>query len=116
MRRIACDERPGWRDAAERDGFRYHTIDGEPYWDERAYYGFTLAEIERDLEAPTAELDAMCRELVTRAIGDERMMKVLRIPVKYWNWIAASFKRGDESLYGRFDLRYDGSGPAKLLE
>ena len=43
-------------------------------------------------------------------------MKLLRIPVAYWNWIAASFKRGDPSLYGRFDFRYDGNGPAKLLE
>jgi glutathionylspermidine synthase len=53
---------------------------------------------------------------VARAIVDERMMKILRIPVPYWNWIATSFKRGDPSLYGRFDLRYDGQGPAKLLE
>ena len=32
------------------------------------------------------------------------------------NFIAASWKRRDASLYGRFDLRYDGQGPAKLLE
>jgi glutathionylspermidine synthase len=116
MQRIACQERADWRDTAERTGFDFHTIDGARYWDERAYYRFTLAEIERDLEAPTGELEAMCRELVARAIADERMMKILRIPVPYWNWIATSFKRGDPSLYGRFDLRYDGQGPAKLLE
>ena len=85
-------------DTAERTGFDFHTIDGARYWDERAYYRFTLAEIERDLEAPTGELEAMCRELVARAIADERMMKILRIPVPYWNWIATSFKRGDPSL------------------
>ena len=116
MQRIACQERADWRDTAERTGFDFHTIDGARYWDERAYYRFTLAEIERNLEAPTGELEGMCRELVTRAIADERMMKILRIPVPYWNWIATSFKRGDPSLYGRFDLRYDGQGPAKLLE
>ncbi len=116
MQRVACQERADWRDTAERTGFDFHTIDGARYWDERAYYRFTLAEIERDLEAPTGELEAMCRELVARAIADERMMKILRIPVPYWNWIATSFKRGDPSLYGRFDLRYDGQGPAKLLE
>jgi glutathionylspermidine synthase len=38
------------------------------------------------------------------------------MPVASWNWLAASWKRGDPSLYGRFDLRYDGNGPAKLLE
>jgi glutathionylspermidine synthase len=116
MQRVACQERADWRDAAERTGFDFHTIDGARYWDERAYYRLTLAEIERDLETPTGELEAMCRDLVARAIADERMMKILRIPVPYWNWIATSFKRGDPSLYGRFDLRYDGQGPAKLLE
>ena len=44
------------------------------------------------------------------------MLKVLRIPERFWTFIAASWKRGDPSLYGRFDLRYDGQGPAKLLE
>jgi glutathionylspermidine synthase len=116
MQRIACEERADWRETAERVGFLFHTLDGEPYWDERAYYGFTLREIERDLEAPTVELDGMCRELVARAVGDERMLRALRIPERYWTFVAASFRRGDPSLYGRFDLSYDGRGPAKLLE
>ncbi len=116
MQRIACDERPDWRDKAEAAGFRFHTIEGERYWDERAYYAFTLKEIEEDIEAPTAELDTMCRELVARAVEDERMLRVLRIPERFWTFIAASWKRGDPSLYGRFDLSYSGEGPAKLLE
>jgi glutathionylspermidine synthase len=116
MQRIACDERPDWREKAEAAGFLFHTIDGERYWDERAYYAFTLEEIERDIEAPTAELDGMCRELVARAVDDERMLKLLRIPQRFWTFIAASWKRGDPSLYGRLDLSYSGDGPAKLLE
>ena len=116
MQRIASEERPDWRARAEAIGFNFHTIDGERYWDERAYYAFTLREIERDLEAPTAELDKMCRELVARVIADEQLMKRLAIPVPYWNWIARSWKKSEPSLYGRFDLRYDGKGPAKLLE
>jgi glutathionylspermidine synthase len=116
MQRVTCDERPDWREQAEKVGFVFHTIDDAPYWDETAYYAFTLEAIERDLEAPTAALDGMCRELVARAVADERIMRRLAIPVEYWNWIAASWKRGDPSLYGRFDLRYDGQGPAKLLE
>jgi len=116
MQRIPCDERADWRETAESVGFHFHTIDGERYWDERAYYAFSLKEIEEDLEAPTGELDKMCAELLARAIADERIMRALRIPERYWNWIAASAKRGDGSLYGRFDLRYDGQGPAKLLE
>jgi glutathionylspermidine synthase len=116
MQRIPCDERVDWRETAEKAGFEFHTIDGEPYWDERAYYAFTLNEIERDLEGATAQLDRMCGELVARAVADERILRALRIPERFWNWIAASIKRGDASLYGRFDLRYDGTGPAKLLE
>src|SRR4030095_4468888 len=58
----------------------------------------------------------MCRELVGRAVDDERMLRLLRIPQRFWTWLAASWKRGDVSLYGRFDLSYDGQGPAKLLE
>jgi glutathionylspermidine synthase len=116
VRRIACEERADWRGIAEQTGFTFHTINDEPYWDERAYYAFTLDQIERDIEAPTAELDGMCRALVERAVADDRILKLLRIPPAFWNWIAASFKRGDPSLYGRFDLRYDGQGPAKLLE
>jgi glutathionylspermidine synthase len=53
MRRIASDERPDWRARAEEIGFNFHTMNGERYWDERAYYVFTLEEIETDLEAPT---------------------------------------------------------------
>lgn len=116
MQRIACEERADWREAAEEIGFNFHTVNGEPYWDESAYYAFSLTQIERDVEAPTAELDGMCRELAARAIADERILQRLAIPPRFWNWIAASWKRADASLYGRFDLAYAGDGPAKLLE
>jgi glutathionylspermidine synthase len=116
MQRISCRERADWRALADQTGFTFHTIDGEPYWDETAYWGFTLREIEQDLEAPTRELDQMCRELVARAVGDETMLRRLAIPARYWNWIAASWKRAEPSLYGRFDLAYTGDGAAKLLE
>jgi glutathionylspermidine synthase len=116
MQRIQVNERPDWRKRADEVGFIFHTQNGEPYWDETAYYAFSLKEIEDDLEAPTTTLDGMCRELVARAVADERILKRLAIPERFWNFIAASWKRGDGSLYGRFDLRYDGNGPAKLLE
>jgi glutathionylspermidine synthase len=116
MQRIRCDERADWRELADKVGFAFHTTDGMPYWDETAYYAFTLREIEEDLEAPTRELDDMCRELVSRAVVDEQVLRRLKIPPRYWSWLAASFKRGDPSLYGRFDLCYGGDGPAKLLE
>jgi glutathionylspermidine synthase len=116
MRRIACAERDDWEATAAGCGFDFHSADGRRYWDERAYYAFELDEIERQIEAPTAELDGMCRELVERVVGDERMLRRLKVPEPYWSFIAESWRRGDPSLYGRLDLRFDGNGPAKLLE
>ncbi|KAA0076987.1 glutathionylspermidine synthase family protein [Tardiphaga sp. P9-11] len=116
MQRIACAERNDWEATAAATGFVFHTEAGERYWDERAYYAFTLDEIEHQIEAPTAELNAMCRELVSRAVKDERYLRLLKIPQAYWTFIAASWQRGDPSLYGRFDFQFDGKAPAKLLE
>jgi len=76
MQRIACPERDDWQATAESAGFDFHTIDGERYWDERAYYAFALDEIERAIEAPTGEIDAMCLELVGRAIDDEEFTSI----------------------------------------
>jgi glutathionylspermidine synthase len=116
MQRIVCPERDDWRQTAETCGFDFHTIDGERYWDERGYYAFTLDEIERRIEAPTAEIDEMCLALVARAIDDEEYLKRLKIPQGFWPLIADSWARDEGSLYGRLDLSFDGQGPAKLLE
>ena len=116
MQRIRCPERDDWRDTAARMGFSFHTIRGAPYWDESAYYAFSLAQIERDIEAASAAIESLCGELVARVTADERLLRRLCIPEGYWDWIAASARRGDPSLYGRLDLRYDGRSPAKLLE
>ena len=116
MQRIACSERDDWQATAESAGFDFHTIDGERYWDERAYYAFTLEEIERSIEAPTGEIDAMCLELVGRAIDDEEYLQRLKIPEAFWPLVSESWHRGDLSLYGRLDLSFGGRGPARLLE
>jgi glutathionylspermidine synthase len=116
MQRLACPERDDWRFTAEQTGFEFHTIDGERYWDERACYAFTLEEIENQIEAPTAEIDAMCLELVGCAVDDEEYLRRLKIPETFWPLISESWHRDEASLYGRLDLRFDGIGPAKLLE
>lgn len=116
MRRIAIGERPGWQAAAEAQGFTWHHDSGERYWDERAYYAFTLEAIERDIEAPTRELHAMCLDLVGAAMDSERIMDRLAIPEPLRDYVADSWDDRSPSLYGRFDFAYDGTGPAKLLE
>ena len=116
MQRIVCPERDDWRKTADACGFDFHTIDGARYWDERGYYAFTLEEIETKIEAPTGEIDAMCLELVGRAVDDEEFLKRLKIPEAFWPLISESWQRDDGSLYGRLDLGFDGQGTAKLLE
>ncbi|MBR1126544.1 glutathionylspermidine synthase family protein [Bradyrhizobium lablabi] len=116
MQRITCPERDDWRATAESSGFDFHTIDGERYWDERAYYAFSLGEIEHEIEAPTAEIDAMCLELVGRAVDDEKYLRRLKIPEAFWPLMSESWRKDEPSLYGRLDLSFDGKNPAKLLE
>src|ERR1700750_1791171 len=116
MQRIPCPERDDWRATAESAGFDFHTIDGERYWDERAYYAFTLEQIEQQIETPTADIEAMCLELVGHAIDDEKYLRRLKIPQAFWPLISESWHRDDLSLYGRLDFSFDGRGPAKLLE
>jgi glutathionylspermidine synthase len=69
------------------------------------------------LEAATGELEQMCLELVNRVVqAGEGAYERLRIPRVAWEAIDGSWKAGERNLYGRFDLRYDGEGPPKLLE
>ena len=116
MKRIKTTERPGWDDRAEALGFTWRHLDGERYWDERAYYQFTLEEVEARLEAPAAELHALCLDLVDEVVKSEALMAQLAIPEAARDDVAESWARKDPSLYGRFDFAYDGSGPAKLFE
>jgi glutathionylspermidine synthase len=116
MKRIKVDERPGWDEKAEALGFTWRHLDGARYWDERAYYAFTLAEIEDGVEEPARALHAMCLELVDEVAGSESLMARLAIPEASRDDVANSWKARAPSLYGRFDFAYDGAGPAKLFE
>lgn len=116
MQRIAITPRPDWKDQAEKLGFQFHTIDGAPYWDESAYYAFTLRQIEDDLEQPSQDLHDMAMALVGEVVDNEELLTRLHIPPLYWDWIAASWRTAEPHLYGRLDLAYDGKGPAKLYE
>jgi len=116
MRRIDCPERDDWKRTAEAIGFDFHTPEEGRYWDERAYYAFSLEQIEREIEQPTGEIEAMCLELVEQIVDDELQLQRLQIPETFWPLIEASWNRDDPSLYGRLDLSFDGKGPAKLLE
>lgn len=116
MNRITVPERADWRDKARAVGFGFHEMYGEPYWFEGAAYVFSLQEIEEQIEGPTEELHELCMELVADVIKDETQLRRLHIPEDHFDLVRRSWLEGDRHLYGRFDLAYDGSGPAKLLE
>lgn len=116
MKRISISERANWRAYAEQVGFNFHTFDGEPYWDETAYYQFTLSQIEHDLESPTEELHQMTMDMVGDITRSEEMLTLLNIPREFWSYIWNSWNKGEPHLYGRLDFVYNGLGPAKLLE
>lgn len=116
MQKILLPERPEWRAKAAELGFTFADMHGEPYWDETSAYAFSLAQIETDIEDPATELHAMCREAVEQIIASEELMERLAIPAAHRDLVADSWRRREPELYGRFDLVYDGNGPAKLLE
>jgi glutathionylspermidine synthase len=116
MQRHPVSPRADWRSTAQAHGFDFHSPGGTVYWDESHFYAFTLAEIEDGLEAPAAELEDMCLDIVARAVADEAMLEKLRIPRQFWDYVASSWTSREKHLYGRLDLAFSGDGPAKLYE
>ncbi|RXK33180.1 hypothetical protein BBD39_04085 [Arsenophonus endosymbiont of Bemisia tabaci Asia II 3] len=115
MIRMPITERPDWKEKAAEFGFHFHTLYGEPYWCENAYYQFTMQQIE-DLEATTAELHQMCLQVVEKVVSNEELLIKFQIPKHCWEFVNHSWKTNQPSLYSRLDLAYDGKRPAKLLE
>jgi glutathionylspermidine synthase len=113
MRRERLAPRPGWEAKVEALGFRYHSMGGV-YWDEGACYAFTADEIDR-LEAAAAELHARCLDAVARVV-ERRDYTRFAVPEQFHALIERSWRDREPSLYGRFDLAWDGAGDPKLLE
>lgn len=116
MERLRIEPREGWQAKAEAVGFGFHEMYGEPYWLDDTYYRFSLAEIEAEIEAPTQALHDLCLDLVAEVAQSDALMAQLDIPPEQFDFVRRSFTSGEPSLYGRFDLAYDGHGPTKLLE
>ncbi|MEV6965323.1 glutathionylspermidine synthase family protein [Hamadaea sp. NPDC051192] len=122
MRRVVTQPRPDWQRIVEEQGLHYAVLpdeSGRPttYWDESAYYEFSLAEVER-LEEVVAELHELCLDAVEHVVATRRYADYGITDSRVIQLIEQSWRDRDReiSLYGRFDLRYDGSGPARLLE
>ena len=113
MRRIECQPRTGWKQKVEEAGLLWHS-GVEPYWNESAFYEFSAEEIEL-LESATNELAEMALAAAQRIIDTKSYAK-LGIPENAIALIENSWMAEPPSLYGRFDLAYDGIHPPKLLE
>ena len=112
MDRERIPPRRNWQAELDAVGFHFHSLDGS-YWDESACYRFTADEVDL-IEAATAELHEMSlkaiEEIVSRGWIERYKLE------RFGGFAVDSWRAEDLSLYGRFDFRYDGKGPPKLLE
>ena len=113
MLRESLTPRSGWQQQFEELGFSYHSIDGL-YWDERYAYRFTSAQIDT-LEQATIDLHQMALQAVDHVIKNG-MHERFAIPANFWSQVEESWREKEFSLYGRFDLSWNGTGAPKMLE
>lgn len=118
MYRNLTKPRKNWRKIVEGQGLVFpttHLDDGSevPYWFEGAYYELSGAEVEQ-LEDATERLHSMSLEaakyLLTGELGN------LGLPKGALAVVRENMESDPPSIYGRFDVAYDGMGPPKLLE
>jgi glutathionylspermidine synthase len=120
VKRVRTQRRPDWQSIVENQGLVFGTpaLDSSGadrvYWDESVYYEFEMDEVLA-LEADVELLHSMCLNAVEQIVTMERYAD-FGLPEWSWQPIAESWRRSDPYVYGRFDLRYDGGSPAKLLE
>ena len=112
MLRIPTQPRTNWQQAVEALGFGYHSSEAA-YWNEAAYYQFTLAEIE-NIETATNNLWQMCLQAVQHII-DNNLFSTFKIPQPYQQAIINSWDNDAPSIYGRYDLVYKNE-QIKMLE
>lgn len=123
MQRIATIPRDDWQRKVEAGGLIFHTPEAEPgpdpqpdrpYWDESAAYQFEATEIDM-LEAAAHKLQDMCLEAAQHIVDKKRYAELdippAAIPAIEWAWVTSP-----PSLYGRFDISYNGKDSPKLLE
>lgn len=112
------DPRPGWQQRLVALGMELdtgrETAPSSPYWAEDAAYVVTAAGIEA-LHVAVDELAVMIEAAVDHVITRDRFAE-LGISPELARLAVRSWEADEPSLYGRFDLCWDGSGPPKLYE
>lgn len=113
MKKIIVTPRKDWKKKVESLGFSFHSLTN-PYWSETSAYTFSMAEVLK-LEAATNTLHAMCIKAAEYVI-ENKLFDRLGIPSHMVPLILRSWENDEPSIYGRFDLAYDGKNPPKMLE
>lgn len=114
MRRIRIQPRSDWQRRVEEVGLSFHHTAEGLYWDESGCYEFSAREVDV-LEQATNGLQQMCLDAVQHVI-DRNRFEELAIPSIAIPLIRETWETEPPSIYGRFDLSYDGKSPPKLLE
>jgi len=115
MRRAISTPRIHWEAEVEAAGLTWHSGESSaPYWNESAFYELSASDVEA-LESSTNELARMTL-CAARHIIENKLYSRMGIPERAVGLIEHSWEAEPPSLYGRFDLAYDGSEPPKLLE
>ncbi len=116
MQRHPIQRRENWQTAVEKLGFSFHTLNGASYWDESAYYELSYQQVEV-LENTTRDLYRLCLEAVDFVIRNN-LLHLFSIPGQFGSMIKKSWTDDTPSIYGRFDLSWDGDEkiPPKMLE
>ena len=109
MERMHVSAREGWK----AEVCKY--LPEPTYWGEGICYRFTEAQIA-ELNVATAELQSMTMSAVNYAVHNPTVFTQFRIPENYAEMVRQSWLRKDPTVYGRFDLLYDGKNPPKLIE
>jgi glutathionylspermidine synthase len=106
--------RPEWESRVESAGLIWHGAGAVPYWNENQHLVLTLNAAEV-LEDAATELHALCLDACEQIVRRDWWAR-LAIPEAAIGLIQTSWLAADFSIYGRFDLAWDGTGQPKLLE
>ncbi|MFN8553644.1 MAG: glutathionylspermidine synthase family protein [Candidatus Obscuribacterales bacterium] len=122
MRCHSVSARINWREQIAARGYDISLLDHPPHWieayDDPFCAVFSRHEIDNIINRATQELTKLALELVEEVCcsgGSESYFDRLQIAPPFREPIRRSWKRHDQSLYGRFDFSLNGDS-LKLLE
>lgn len=117
MKRVILNPRDNYVDRLKSIGFGYYNLkssNNQDYWREGICYELTESQIDH-IEDSTNDLHQMCLEMVSEIVTSGDYPSYFNLSEFAKSEIERSWKQNNKSLYGRFDLAFDGS-TCKMLE